>query len=683
MFIYRSMKFYVILLFTSTILILASGERVNSQTTNLKKAEWLNDGLILAGTQEPLMFRIRRGGYNLTTDVIERYAEQYTEENIKKLVALGVNVFHTNIYKGFGMIAERDEMNMIKKFSPLVHKHGLKMSTYVQWGSLMYETFFNEVPEAVNWVQVDQSGHPILVYGNGQTFRYTPCFNNEDYKKYFKKILKFAVEEARSDFIHFDNFFVNHEPESCHCPVCIAKFREYLRTKYDDKILKSRLGFTNLNNLLPPLVDSWQAPWKWSVIEDPLMQEWVDFRYKSLADALAEMAQFIKRMNPDVVVETNPGGLSGSNSGLGGYGGFDYPQILNSSEAFWTEEGNDPMIDQNGVLINRIRTYKLARHFDNIVLTYVNNKLSLAEDLAFNQTIGYLGGFNISDEVNRYLSFYRTNRNDYKQTTDITDVAVLRSYHSMLYNTTATHQSTILFEQALIQAKIPFDIIFNQDLKYLAKYKVIILANQESLSDEQIGLIREYVKNGGGLIVTENTSLYNEWRRRRPDYGLADVLQVHYSPDLNWRERRTVYGTGRVVYLPEIIASLQIPDPGTYFTSEYWKLPHNWQQLISAVEWSCNDDLSIKVESPLTVVMNIVEQKATGNYYIHLVNYDTRNPVKNIRISLKLPSEKKFTRVMIKSPDANPDIPISIREESGRIIFSVPELQIYSLISLE
>jgi hypothetical protein len=684
------LKLFIAFFFINVFLI-CTGDKLSCQTTTIPSVSWLKDGLIMSGTQEPLIFRIRRGG-ELGTDVAERYAEQYTEENVKKLAALGVTVFHTNIYKGFGMDAERDEMEMIKNFSKVVHKYGLRMSTYLQWGTMMYETFFNEVPEAANWVQVDQYGHPILVYGNGQTFRYTPCFNNEGYRNYFKKILKYAVEEAKSDFIHFDNFFLCDEPESCHCPVCVAKFREYLKTKYDDKKLKSRLGFTNLNNVIPPLVDTWRAPWKWTVIEDPLMQEWVDFKYKSLGDALTEMAQYIKSLNPEVVVETNPNGISGTNSGLSGFGGLDYPQILKSTEAFWTEEGNDPKIDKNGVLINKIRSYKLARHFNNILLSYwqesaptpVDNMLQLAEDLAFNQTIGYMGGFGAPEEVKKYLDFYRTNRKDFRQTTDVADVAVLRSYHSMLYNTLSTHQSTILYEQALIQAKVPFDIIFNQDLKNLSRYKALILANQESLPDEQIDLIRNFVKGGGALIATENTSLYNEWRRRRSDYGLADVLQVHRtSADLNWQEKRTMYGNSRVVYIPEIFPTPPVPNPGEYFTSRYWKLAQNWQQLISAVNWACKDDLSIMVNSPLTVVMNLVEQKATGNYYIHLVNYDTSNPVRNINISLKSPSGKKIKSITMKSPDKLTNIPLSFKEDNGRIVFSVPDLQIYTLISLE
>ena len=38
--------------------------------------------------------------------------------------------------------------------------------------------------------------------------------------------------EVKTDFIHFDNFGLSHEPESCHCPECVEGFRKFLRSKY-------------------------------------------------------------------------------------------------------------------------------------------------------------------------------------------------------------------------------------------------------------------------------------------------------------------------------------------------------------------------------------------------------------------------------------------------------------------
>ena len=167
-----------------------TGDWLSCQTRAVTRAAWVKEGIIDAGgSHEPYIFEIRRGG--LRTNAWDDYLKQHSEENVKKLADMGVNVFHTHLYKGFGMAAEKEEMEMTKNLAVLVHKYGMKLDTYVQWGSLMFETFYNEVPDAKDWVQVDQFGQPILRYSNSQPFRYTPCFNNIGYKNYFKKIQKF------------------------------------------------------------------------------------------------------------------------------------------------------------------------------------------------------------------------------------------------------------------------------------------------------------------------------------------------------------------------------------------------------------------------------------------------------------------------------------------------------------
>ena len=102
-----------------------------------------------------------------------------------------MEVYHTHLYKGFGMAAEKPEMEDTKRVAAVAHRLGLKVDTYIQWDTLMYETFFAEEPRAQNWVQRDQLGKPImLTYGYQQSYRYRPCFTNQEYLDYLKKIVK-------------------------------------------------------------------------------------------------------------------------------------------------------------------------------------------------------------------------------------------------------------------------------------------------------------------------------------------------------------------------------------------------------------------------------------------------------------------------------------------------------------
>jgi hypothetical protein len=68
------------------------------------------------------------------------------------------------------------------------------------------------------------------------------------------------------------------------------------------------------------------------------------------------------------------------------------------------------------------------------------------------------------------------------------NVGVLRSYASLTYNNASVQLCTELAEQALIEGGVPFDLVFDEGLRDLSKYKVLILPNTECLSDAQISL---------------------------------------------------------------------------------------------------------------------------------------------------------------------------------------------------
>src|SRR5579864_7739736 len=86
---------------------------VNTVDT-FQKAHWLQNGLIDAGgTHEPYIFLVRRGGGS--RDIRNYYERQQSEPMIRRLKEQGIEVFHTHLYKGFGMEAERAEMEDTKR----------------------------------------------------------------------------------------------------------------------------------------------------------------------------------------------------------------------------------------------------------------------------------------------------------------------------------------------------------------------------------------------------------------------------------------------------------------------------------------------------------------------------------------------------------------------------------------
>jgi len=59
--------------------------------------------------------------------------------------------------------------------------------------------------------------------------------------------------------------------------------------------------------------------------------------------------------------------------------------------------------------------------------------------------------------------------------------------------------------------------------------KTLILFNTSSMSDVSIEAVREFVTEGGTLIASGNTSLFDEHGRARSDFGLHDVFGFSHA----------------------------------------------------------------------------------------------------------------------------------------------------------
>lgn len=87
------------------------------------------------------------------------------------------------------------------------------------------------------------------------------------------------------------------------------------------------------------------------------------------------------------------------------------------------------------------------------------------------------------------------------------------------------------FYQALIEARIPFEMVHDGllDSEHLSQFRTLILPNIACLSDAQCEQISAFVRNGGSIVATFETSLYNEGGVRRPDFGLASLFGASFA----------------------------------------------------------------------------------------------------------------------------------------------------------
>lgn len=85
------------------------------------------------------------------------------------------------------------------------------------------------------------------------------------------------------------------------------------------------------------------------------------------------------------------------------------------------------------------------------------------------------------------------------------------------------------FYQALIEARIPFDMMDSHYIQRecLSRYKAVILPNIAVLSDKDCEELKAYVAEGGAVLATYETSLYDENGKKRDNFGLAELFGVN------------------------------------------------------------------------------------------------------------------------------------------------------------
>jgi hypothetical protein len=139
------------------------------------------------------------------------------------------------------------------------------------------------------------------------------------------------------------------------------------------------------------------------------------------------------------------------------------------------------------------------------------------------------------ETVDRIYQVHYRNEKYLRNTAPMARVGMLFSEHSRgswnekWQKRTEDHSSGMY--HALIEARIPFEMVNDRllDPEHLKSFRLLILPDIASLSEEQCNQIRKYVKEGGNILATFEISMYDEKGNRRPDFGLGDLFGITYD----------------------------------------------------------------------------------------------------------------------------------------------------------
>lgn len=584
-----------------------------------RPAWWHENGLVMAGIDwEPLLPRLRAGSWDLSEvhmDYDEKMAlwrSEHSEDLARRVQQMGFNFVMIPMYKGGGLDAEHESMEDAKRFTKVCHGIGLRVGCYTFGGTILYEPMLAEDPDARDWFTMDHNGN-YVPYGS-LYFRRFANRNHPGFRNLAQEIVHFAAKEAEVDLIHFDNYTMGPGYE----PYSVQDFRRYLSNKYTPEQRRHRFGFRAMDYIVPPPAPP--RPDRYN--GDPLYRDFVDYRCEVMENTYRDLAKYARSLNPEVVVELNPDGYRGVLSSSLGIGAVDHTRTIQWGGAYWDESPSSRMEDD--VMVSHFRSAMMGQYFGNMVFDYTADRVPIAESMANNlQCLGcpaWVTGNKIAPYRSRYSStefdpavlksihFFHQYQEYYRDAKPVADIGVLNTYANTAYGPTISRNCWAGFTQALYQGKTPFALVPDSAPGNLSRFRVLVLADLALISDSLLENVRSYVNQGGGLVVTGQSALFDDQNFRRKRAGLADL----FSASLASQVLRAKPGHGRAVYVPKITL------PANFHLG---MLPENQAELLEATRWAAGSPLSVEVTAPATVTMSLYIQPS-GRHVLHLVNYD-------------------------------------------------------------
>ncbi|HOL22267.1 MAG TPA: beta-galactosidase trimerization domain-containing protein [bacterium] len=661
----------------------------------IKKADWFKTGIAFTGYWEPLMV-LRRWG-RAGEDTLKMYEEAHREETFRFLAKCGINLFITHFHKGFGMEAEKEEMEYVRQQVRFCHKYGIKIGLYFRIDNVIGETFFRDIPEAKNWIAVNQYGE-VVRYGTS-SWRQRICFNEPAYRQYAKRVIRYALLNIGADALFFDGMTGRLEYDTCRCERCREGFKKYLLNKWNSRRKEAREYFGH------DYIEGIEIP-EWygkdgialrDAIVEPEIQEWIRYKCALFADFHNDIAGYVYSLKPDALILSNAGIQLWINAPA--YLGVYLPSLCDGNEIVMHEDGHFPDVRKDGILCHRIREYKAGETLGKRVAAYCHFSdktyflRAVCESLAFNGGhFGHIGHLEdlfhiVMDKgklgyVQRIFNWGREHSDIYRDSESRSEVAILRSFSSMTFNCRMPWRDTILIEQILIQKHIPFDIIFDEQLDSLKRYKLLILGSQVCIGRENIHKIINYVKNGGKLFITGETANFDENYRR---YIKNPFLHLVKNVDAIWI-KDVIPGVKKEIWFP---AWQFNPKTGRFIISgenpstdlkEYpfcnWALPENTAEIFGKIVSMA--DLSILIETSSYVAVNWTRKNSWEREYLHFINYDNENIVSKSKVFVKKGVYKKFVFHRFDPDTAD----IEIIQKHGRKAVIIPEFQTYGILEL-
>lgn len=490
------------------------------------------DGIIWAyWGHEPVHHYRRLGGDRLSIfkngDWVDEWYERLHDESaVRRAAELNINVVYTHFFKGFGLNAEREEMERTRDFVRLAHRYGIQVLGYCQLNSLYYETMRDEADDLEQWAGRREDGG--ISCWSGAYYRWATCYNSDAFKQYIKKVVAHGLRHVGLDGFHFDNSY--NRP--CYCERCQDAFRRFAAARLPDP--ERVLGLRHLRHIRIPPFREWAE-----TVQDPLYAVWLHYRRQLVASVHGELFGYVKQLSDNrAIVAHNPAfpKRCGNVNRLGyepaySPGAVDVVFAENDSFIEWTGRG----------LKSQIEAYKYGQLFGyrvfnsswlkdgqgNIRLPETSEEISLyeAEALAFGGICGspwlmrplkdgsrcVLDRTEQTDTLSRVYAYFVKHADLYVRTSSTNAVKVLYHPDNLMLSIKQGYLSLLAVVQSLVRHGTPFSFWMLNDSRPLGDGDLLVLPGLDYVSDADVAAVRSLAEKGHPIVIVGSFATYTEY----------------------------------------------------------------------------------------------------------------------------------------------------------------------------
>ena len=403
------------------------------------------------------------------------------------------------------------------------HENGMKFYLHLTYGMIDDEL----AKKHPAWVIKN------VVTGKIKTNRYktfVACPSNDDFFKVWSQRFKKLMLESHADGAMVDEVQLFSYQE-CGCDSCMRKFKEE----------------TGLD--LPKDRDSWLRN-----VSDPVYKVWMNWRKDMLLARRMDITEIIKNCNPDAVhlkYSANPTDLSVKMK----YLAFRYDDLSSYAQSIG-QECEPPMSKGYG---------HLSHYYLHSIIYEMKYNQAVARKTGNGYWTLFYGaragskhqpGWNVRAWLMAlsqgsgiwYLQYYpwlqkpqlaweKKHQALLPHLLPYTSVSIPVSVSSQTWVPKVEgHPGNLLSFSSICTAMqdshIPHRLITEYDLdsgEFIEDTQLLLAMNLTALSTEAMASIRRFVKQGGTVVLSGESSMYDKQGNKRKDFGLAELIGAHYA----------------------------------------------------------------------------------------------------------------------------------------------------------